>query len=153
VVTLLVVQHSGTFLQLPDSHCVLCCTAVAAEAEVYFYDAVENVEDLVSVDDDDDDMRRRSVDPRLSRLQSKLVRICQRKANVRNRKVCLEQHNSNNKEPRCIYLSVSEIMTNFGKILDQELISYHYSFCCCCSSSCSSKKPKAPRWSFQIKLG
>jgi len=59
---------------------------------VYFYDAVENVEDLVSLNDDDgddDDTRRRSVDPRLSRLQSKLVRICQRKANVRNRKVFL----------------------------------------------------------------
>jgi len=72
---------------------------------VYFYDAVENVEELVSLgdddDDDNDDTRRRSVDPRLSRLQSKLIRICQRKANVRNRKVCLEQHNSN-KQLLCI---------------------------------------------------
>jgi len=64
--------------------------AVAAAAEVYFYDAVENVEDLPSVvsdDNDDDDQRRRSTDPRLSRLQSRLVSICQRKANIRNRKV------------------------------------------------------------------
>jgi len=115
---------------------------------VYFYDAVENVEDLVSLDDDDDDdTRHRSVDPRLSRLQSKLVRICQRKANVRNRKVCLEQHNSNNKEPCCIYLSVCKIMTNFGTFLDQELISCYYSSCCCSSfflSSCSSNNLRFP---------
>jgi len=56
---------------------------------VYFYDAVENAEDLCSVSngDDDDDRRHQSTDPRLSRLQSRLVTICQRKANVRNRKV------------------------------------------------------------------
>ena len=66
-----------------------CCAAAAAAAEVYFYDAVENVEDLCSVSngDDDDDRRHQSTDPRLSRLQSRLVTICQRKANVRNRKV------------------------------------------------------------------
>ena len=65
------------------------CVVTAAAAEVYFYDAVENVEDLASVcDDDEDEMQRQTADPRLRRLQSRLVSICQRKANVRNRKVC-----------------------------------------------------------------
>ena len=60
----------------------------AAAAEVYFYDAVENVEELALIyADDEDDTVRQSTDPRLSRLQLKLVNICQRKANVRNRKV------------------------------------------------------------------
>ena len=65
------------------------CVGAVAAAEVYFYDAVENVEDLCSVSngDDEDTRRRRSADPRMSRLQSRLVTICQRKANVRNRKV------------------------------------------------------------------
>ena len=61
----------------------------AAAAEVYFYDAVENVEDLASVCDDDADVdqRHQLMHPRLSRLQSRLVNVCQHKANVRNRKV------------------------------------------------------------------
>ena len=67
---------------------MLLCVATAAAAEVYFYDAVENMEDLASMcDDDEEDRQRQSVDPRLRCLQSRLVSICQRKANVRNRKV------------------------------------------------------------------
>ena len=56
---------------------------------MYFYDAVENIEDLCSLSNGDDEecRRHRSADPQLSRLQSRLVVICQRKANVRNRKV------------------------------------------------------------------
>jgi len=60
---------------------------------VYFYDTVENVEDLFSVtngDSDEDSRQHPSADPRLSRLQSRLVIICQRRANVRNRKVWTE---------------------------------------------------------------
>ena len=63
----------------------------AAAAEVYFYDAVENVEDLASLSDDDEECNKghRSVDLRLSRLQSRLANICQRKATIRNKKVSL----------------------------------------------------------------
>ena len=69
--------------------CVDVSAVTAAAAEVYFYDAVENVEDLCLVPngDDDDGRLRQSTDPQLSRLQSRLVAICQRKASIRNRKV------------------------------------------------------------------
>jgi len=72
---------------------VLLCTVAAAAAEVYFYDAVENVEDLASeYVDDEDEKQRQAVNPQLSRLQSRLVVICQRKASVRNRKVSLSAY-------------------------------------------------------------
>ena len=72
---------------------MLLCTVAAAAAEVYFYDAVENVEDLASENvDDEDEKRRQAVNPQLSRLQSRLVVICQRKASVRNRKVSLSAY-------------------------------------------------------------
>jgi len=65
----------------------------AAAAEVYFYDAVENVEDLASMcNDNDDDSRQQSLDPRLSKFQSRLANICRCKANVRNRKVSLSSY-------------------------------------------------------------
>jgi len=68
---------------------IVYCVITAAAAEVCFYDAVENIEDLPSLCDDND-VRRQSLDPQVIRLQSKVVAICRRRASVRNRKVPLQ---------------------------------------------------------------
>lgn len=58
---------------------------VAAEADqVMFYDAVETVDDLLSIEDIP---RISTRDPRLLELQSRLAKICQNKAAMRNKKV------------------------------------------------------------------
>jgi len=61
------------------------CSNVAAEAdEVQFYDAVENEDDLESIEDN---QRAKTKDPRLIKLQSQMVKLGQSKAAVRNKKV------------------------------------------------------------------
>lgn len=59
-------------------------TVVAEADQVMFYDAVETVDDLQSIEEIP---TLRTRDPRLLELQSRLAKICQNKAAVRNKKV------------------------------------------------------------------
>jgi hypothetical protein len=61
-------------------------TVVAEADEVIFYDAVESSDELQSISEVP---KTRTRDPRLLELQSKLAKIGQNKAAVRNKKVVL----------------------------------------------------------------
>ena len=57
-----------------------------AEADqVLFFDAVESVDEFSSIADIMSEPR--TIDPRLADLQARLIRVCQLKAAVRNKKV------------------------------------------------------------------
>ena len=55
--------------------------------EVLFYDAVENPEELL--EDENEGGTKAEIDPRIKKLNQKLIFICRKKASVRNKKVTI----------------------------------------------------------------
>ena len=55
--------------------------------EVLFYDAVENPEELL--EDENEGGTKAEIDPRIKKLNQRLIFICRKKASVRNKKVTI----------------------------------------------------------------
>lgn len=77
-------KQAGVFIW--TSQAVLCVYLTAEADQVLFFDAVESVDELESIDDNS---RPKTKDPRLVELQNKLIKICQNKAATRNKKVTI----------------------------------------------------------------